>query len=178
MIVKIPVSNGDGLCNLQVSARLIFAPTVIILVSTLVLISIYLWSTAGTPFMQVPCTGAHDRKSGSSSFKTYRAHDDNFIKNLLAWLHIATGFPDANVVARNHARRWQQKRLRVCHRKNWKWIYFLNILTFCSFGQTQLSSSCAFSGDVYTPKPKPSKGGIGRLVCFEKAGCCVWSSAA
>ena len=52
--------------------------------------------------------------------------------------------------ARNHARRWQ-----VCHQKNWKWVYFLNILTFCGFGQTQLSSSGAFSGDVYTSKPKP-----------------------
>ena len=114
-----------------------------------------LWSTAETPFMQVPCTGAHDRNSGTSSFKTNRAHGNNCIKNVLAWLHFATGFTDANVAARNHARKWQQQRWRVCHQKNWKWVYFRNILTLCGFGQTQLSSSGALSGDVYTSKPKP-----------------------
>ena len=115
-----------------------------------------LWSTVETPFLQVPCTGAHNRNSGTSSFKTNRAHGNNCIKNVLAWLYIATGFPDTNVDTRNHARRWQQQRWRVCHQKNWKWVYFLNILnTFCGFGQTQLSSSGAFSGDVYTSKPKP-----------------------
>ena len=114
-----------------------------------------LWNTAETPFLQVPCTGAHDRNSGVSSFKTNRAHGNNCIKNVLAWLHIATSYPDANVAARNQAQRWQQQRWRVCHQKNWKWVqwvYFLN--TFCCFGQTQLSSSGAFSGYVYTSKPK------------------------
>ena len=77
-----------------------------------------LWSTAETPFMQVPCTGAHDRNSGTSSFKTNRAHGNNCIKNVLGWLHFATGFTDANVAARNHARKWQQQRWRVCHQNH------------------------------------------------------------
>ena len=137
----------------------------------------------------MPCKGAHDYKSGTSSFKTSRAHGNNCIKNVLAWLHIATGFPDAKVAARNHVRRWrQQQRWRVSHQKNWKWVYFLNILTFCGFGQTQLSSSGSFSSDVYTLKPKPvisaqllvNKRGWGgvlvdRFVLRKKMNHCVYN---
>ena len=84
-----------------------------------------LWSTAETPFLQVPCTGAHNRNSGTSSFKTNRAHDNNCIKNVLAWLYIATGFPDANVAARNHARRWQQQNGGSAIRKTENGFIFL-----------------------------------------------------
>ena len=35
-----------------------------------------------TPFLQVPCTDAHDRNSGTSSFKTNWAHGNNCIKNV------------------------------------------------------------------------------------------------
>ena len=41
-----------------------------------------LWSMVETPFLQVPCTGVHDRNSGTSSFKTNRAHGNNCIKNM------------------------------------------------------------------------------------------------